>query len=96
MDLRVLKNMGKIVLKIKVLPKDVSTKIEDVASKVRDFLSNFGAIYRIEIQPLAFGLNVIFVTLVIEESLGSSHVEESFKDFKDGEMSITDITRMVE
>ncbi|MGC8681995.1 MAG: hypothetical protein ACP5TF_01725 [Candidatus Acidifodinimicrobium sp.] len=88
--------MGKIVLKIKVLPKDVSTPIKDVADKVRDFLSKFGAIYRVEIQPLAFGLNVIFVTLVIEESMGSSHVEESFKDFKDGELSITDITRMVE
>lgn len=88
--------MGKIVLKIKILPKEVSAKIEDIAGKARDFLSDYGAVYRVEIQPLAFGLNVIFVTLVIDESIGSSHVEESFKGFKEGEMSITDITRMVE
>ncbi|MCW1294106.1 MAG: hypothetical protein QXK90_02680 [Candidatus Parvarchaeota archaeon] len=88
--------MGKIVLKIKVLPKDVSAKAEDTAEKARDFLSEYGAVYRVEIQPLAFGLNVIFITLVIDESIGSSHVEDSFKNFSDGEMSITDITRMIE
>ncbi len=88
--------MAKVVLKVKALPKDVSENIDQLKVKVKDFLAKHGAVYNIEIQPLAFGLNVIMVTLIVEESEGTSKLEAEFDKFKDAEMSIVDLSRMPE
>ena len=85
--------MGKVVLKIKGLPKDVSQNMEELGGKIKTFLSSYGTIYRMEIQPLAFGLHVIMITLIVEESEGTSKLEEAFTNFKDSEMSIVELTR---
>ena len=86
--------MGKVILKIKVLPHDVTQDPKTLAEKIKDFLGKKGTIYRMEIQPLAFGLNVIMVTLIIPEEEGTSKLEESFKQFTDAEMSIIEVSRM--
>ncbi len=86
--------MGKVVLKIKALPKDVSADINELAPRVKEFLASKGSVYKLEIEPLAFGLNVIMVTLIIDESEGSSKLESEFPEFKDAEMSIVDVSRM--
>ncbi|MCL5018019.1 MAG: hypothetical protein M1573_02155 [Candidatus Parvarchaeota archaeon] len=86
--------MGKVVLKIKVMPKDISTDIKEIAEKAKAFLTSRGSVYKVEIEPLAFGLNVVMITLVIDESEGSSKLESEFQDFKEAEMSIVDVSRM--
>ena len=86
--------MGKVILKIKVLPHDVTQDLKTLAETIKDFLGKKGTIYRMEIQPLAFGLNVIMVTLIIPEEEGTSKLEESFKQFTDAEMSIIEVSRM--
>ena len=88
--------MGKVVISIKALPKDVAAKPEELANKIKEFLSKQGSVYRIEVQPLAFGLNIINVTFISDEALGTSKLEESFSSFKEANMSITDISRMPE
>jgi translation elongation factor aEF-1 beta len=88
--------MAKVVLKIKALPKDTSTNIDELKEKLKVFLSQHGVVYRTEVQPLAFGLNVVMVTLIVEESEGTSKLETEFEKFKDAEMSIIDLSRMPE
>lgn len=86
--------MAKVVIKIKALPRDVSENIEQLKVKVKEFLVKHGSVYKIEVEPLAFGLNVIMVTLVMEESEGTSKLESEFTKFKDAEMAIVDMSRM--
>jgi translation elongation factor aEF-1 beta len=86
--------MAKVVLKIKGLPKDISEDSNSISAKLRDFLSKYGVVYRIEVEPLAFGLKVIMVTFVVEESEGTSKLEEAFLKFKDAELTIVDMSRM--
>ncbi|MCL5101304.1 MAG: elongation factor 1-beta [Candidatus Parvarchaeota archaeon] len=86
--------MAKVVLKIKALPKDISTNIDSLKGHVKEFLMKYGTVYRIEVEPLAFGLNVIIVTFIMEESEGTTSLEAAFTTFKDAEMSITDVSRM--
>ncbi|MDP8012640.1 MAG: hypothetical protein RAK22_00870 [Nanoarchaeota archaeon] len=88
--------MVKLVVNIKALPKDVSMDMNKLSDSIKDFLSNYGVVYKREIQPLAFGLSVILVTLIIDESLGTNVLEEDFKEFKDAEFTITDISRIVD
>ncbi len=86
--------MGKVILKIKALPKDVSADVNDLARKIGEFLAPKGSVYKIEIEPLAFGLNAIMITFIVDESEGSSKLESEFTEFKGAEMSIIDVSRM--
>ncbi len=88
--------MAKLVINIKALPKDVSADVNQLSEKLKTFLSNYGLVYKQEVQPLAFGLSIIMVTLIIDESLGTSSLESDFNKFKDAELSIIDISRVVE
>lgn len=93
---RALKVMAKVILNIKALPKDPSQDIPALSQSVKNFLSKYGVVYKMDVQPLAFGLNVINVTLVTEESEGTSKIEAAFQVFKEAELSITDVSRMLE
>lgn len=86
-------NMGKIVIKIKALPKDASSNLDDTSEKIKSFLSKYGSIYKVEVQPLAFGLTVIMITLIADEEQGTSKVEEAFSSFADASLSISEVSR---
>ncbi len=86
--------MAKVVIKIKALPKDVSQDAEKLRTELKSFLSGYGSIYKSEIEPLAFGLKIILITLVTDEAQGTSKLEEGFSKFKEAEMSIVDVSRM--
>ncbi len=86
-------DMGKVVIKIKALPKDTSSDLNDTSEKIKSFLSKYGSIYKMEVQPLAFGLTVIMVTLVADEEQGTSKIEEAFSSFTDASLSISEVSR---
>ena len=86
-------NMGKVVIKIKALPKDTSSDLDNVSKKIKSFLSKYGSIYKVEVQPLAFGLTVIMITLVVDEEQGTSKIEEAFASFTDASLSISEVSR---
>ncbi len=86
-------NMAKVVLKIKALPKDTSQNIEELTGKIKEFLAKYGEVYKTESQPLAFGLTVIMITLIVEEDAGTTKLEEGFSEFKDASLDIIELTR---
>ena len=86
-------NMGKVIIKIKALPKDTSSNVDDTSEKIKAFLSKYGSIYKVEVQPLAFGLTVIMITLVTDEEMGTSKLEEAFASFTDASLSISEVSR---
>ncbi len=86
-------NMGKVVVNIKALPKDTSADIDKLVTDIKQFLSKYGSVYKTDVQPLAFGLTVIMITIVIEEEEGTSKVEEAFKSFGDASLSISEVSR---
>lgn len=86
-------NMGRVVIKIKALPKDTSSNVDEIVGKIKDFLSNYGSVYKTDVQPLAFGLTVIMITLVADEDKGTSKMEEDFSSFADASLSISEVSR---
>ncbi|MCL4406757.1 hypothetical protein M1139_01530 [Candidatus Parvarchaeota archaeon] len=86
-------NMGKVVLKIKALPKDTAGNLEVLKKELKTFLSNFGEVYKFEEQPLAFGLTILMVTLVVDEDKGTSKLEEEFPNFDGATLNIIELTR---
>ena len=86
-------NMGKVVIKIKALPKDTSSDVDKTVGAIKSFLSKYGSVYKVEVQPLAFGLTVIIVTIVADEDQGTSKLEEAFSSFTDASLSISEVSR---
>jgi translation elongation factor aEF-1 beta len=86
-------NMGKVVVNIKALPKDTSSDVDKTVSEIKSFLSKYGSVYKVEVQPLAFGLTVIMITLVADEEEGTSKIEEAFSSFKEASLSISEVSR---
>ena len=85
--------MGKVVIKIKALPKDTSVDIDKLVSDIKQFLSKYGSVYKSDVQPLAFGLTVIMITLVADEDEGTSKLEDAFPSFKDASLNISEVSR---
>ncbi len=85
--------MGKVIAKIKALPKDTSSDINKLVDDIKSFLSKYGSVYKSEVQPLAFGLTVIMITLVVDEEEGTSKLEEAFKSFDAASLTITEVSR---
>lgn len=70
--------MGKVAIKLKITPKEVGIDMRKFGEEVANVLKNYGSIYRISIEPVAFGLEVIKVTLIKdgEEGLNEDKLKE--------------------
>ncbi len=85
--------MGKVIIKIKALPKETSSNLDEISEKIKAFLSKYGSVYKVEVQPLAFGLTVIMITLVADEEMGTSRLEDAFPSFANASLSISEVSR---
>ena len=86
-------DMGKVIIKIKALPKDTSGDSDKIVNDIKVFLSKYGAVYKSEVQPLAFGLTVIMITLVVDEDQGTAKLEEAFPSFEAASLNISEVSR---
>ncbi len=85
--------MAKVVLKVKALPKDINRNVDELTAGIKAFLGKYGEVYNTEAQPLAFGLTVIMITLIVDEDQGTTKLEDGFAEFKDASLSIVELTR---
>ena len=85
--------MGKVVIKIKAITKSTSSNVDELTESIKKFLSGYGSVYKVEVQPLAFGLTVIMITLVADEDQGTSKLEEAFTSFNDASLNISEVSR---
>lgn len=65
--------MSKVVVTIKIMPEDPSTNLHDVEKYARELIKRFGSeVGKVEIEPIAFGLNALKLIFVMDESKGST------------------------
>ena len=70
--------MGKVFMKLRVMPKDVNVDMEKLKEKVKDAAPQTVEITDFGIQPIAFGLKALLVAAVMpdEGEIGDRFVEE--------------------
>jgi len=68
------------VVKLKVMPKDINVRLEEIESKIKEILKKFenSEFHSSEIKPIAFGLKALEVTLLITEA--KSELEDIEKE----------------
>lgn len=65
--------MGKVIVTLKIMPSSVDVNLDNIKGKTTDMISGFGAdLMKEEIEPVAFGLKSLNLTLVFDEEKGST------------------------
>ncbi len=90
--------MAKVVITIKVLPDSPERNLDELRKKVEEkIISEGGKLYKEHIEPIAFGINAIVISFIMDESKGTESVENSIKSVEGtGDVHISDMTRMME
>lgn len=69
--------MAKVIVEMKIMPVSPDTDLEKLKDQVDKEITAFGAkMHKHEIQPVAFGLKALVVTLVADEDKGSTDALE--------------------
>lgn len=59
--------MAKVIARVKILPKEITTKPEEILNSIQGF-----KILRYQIEPIAFGLNAIIADFELEDAEGGT------------------------
>lgn len=73
--------MADMIIKMKVMPEDAETDIEEVLKLCKKAIEdNGGEIHQHEIQPIAFGLKALILVIVIDEKKGTNDIENAINE----------------
>ena len=77
--------MGKIILTVKVFPKEADTDLNMLKEKITKSLPSTASVHSFSEEPIAFGLKALIATIVLpEESFGDLEaVEEAIRRVDD-------------
>ncbi len=64
--------MADLVVRVKVLPEDISVKPEDTLEAVKASTKEVATVIRYRVEPIAFGLNALIVDFGIEDKEGGT------------------------
>lgn len=88
---------AKVVATIKIFPEGDYENLEELKKRLRDALPKDMEIYRIDEEPVAFGLKILKVYVVMPADVegGTSSVEDAFSKVKGVGQVEVDLVRQV-
>ena len=88
--------MGSYLIRVKILPEDISTDLQKLADSVGSLLPKPALIRSRKVEPIAFGLSAIVVDIVAPEEEGMvDRVEEAVsKTPLVSQYEVTGVSRM--
>lgn len=90
--------MASVMVVIRVMPESTDINLKDLENKVRKEITDFGGdVAKVEVVPIAFGLNALDVEFFMNEKLGSTDpVEEKLMSIEGvASASTTSVRRTV-
>ena len=65
--------MAEVIITLKIMPENTEIDLKDVEKKAKVLISDFGGdVGKVEIEPVAFGLNSLKLIFVMDESKGDT------------------------
>ena len=91
--------MARVVVSLRIMPQSPEVNLSDLETKSKNEIVKFcnSGEFRVEIQPIAFGLKALMILFVMEESIGSTEKLEQKISQLDGveSVEVTDVRRAV-
>lgn len=88
--------MAQVIIVLKIMPTAPDTNLVHLKKEAEKLITQFGArLYKDEIQPVAFGLKALLLTIVADEEKGSTDdLEEQIQHIKGIEsVQVTSVSR---
>jgi elongation factor 1-beta len=90
--------MADVILTIKIMPESPNVNLDDLENKAKDKIKKFineDSDMKVEIEPVAFGLNALKIIFVMDESIGSPDpLAEDIEKFEEvASAEIVDVRR---
>lgn len=90
--------MAKVVVTMRIMPEDPSVNLDLIKEQATKVITELkGEVGKLEIQPIAFGLNAVMIYFIRDESLGgTSEIEKKISEIKGVDSAeVTDVRRTV-
>lgn len=85
-----------VAAKLRIMPEGVKTNLDSIRKKVSLIVGERGKVHGVEVKPVAFGLNSLEVTLLLDDSKGG--IEEIEGEIKKvagvSEVDVLDVNRI--
>ena len=92
-------NMASIIITLKIMPADPEVNLSRVEQKAIEEIKNFAGKTEIkrELEPVAFGLNALKITFVMDENIGSTdELEEKISKIEGvNSVEVVDVRRAI-
>ncbi|MFC2133912.1 elongation factor 1-beta [Bacteroidota bacterium] len=89
--------MANAIVTVKIMPSSPETNLDELEAKAKEDIKNFAGEgdTKTEIEPVAFGLNALKITFVMDEAQGSPDVvSEKISEYEEvNSAEIVDVRR---
>jgi len=85
-----------VAAKLRIMPEDVDVNLDEIKGKLDGIVGKYGKVHSAEIKPVAFGLNSIEATILLNDSEGGmDEIESEINNLPGvGEVSVIDVNRL--
>jgi elongation factor 1-beta len=89
--------MGEVAVQLKIMPSGPEVDLKGLSYRITSQITDYGRTYNCEVQPVAFGLKALIVTVIVEDKEGGTEaVETSISEIDEVEsVQVVAATRML-
>ena len=90
--------MAQVVITLRIMPSSPDSNLKKIEDSTTLLIKEFGGeVGRVNVEPVAFGLNSISLMFVMDESIGSTEeLENQVSEIKDvASVEVTDVRRTI-
>jgi elongation factor 1-beta len=89
--------MAEVAVQLKVMPRSPDVDLRSLSDRIELHVSQHGRLYSCEVQPIAFGLKALMLTVIVEDKEGGTEAVEASLTEIDGVESVQVVaaTRMM-
>jgi elongation factor 1-beta len=90
--------MAQVVITLRIMPSSPDSNLKKIEDSATLLIKEFGGdVGRVNVEPVAFGLNSISLIFVMDEAIGSTEeLETQVSEIKDvASVEVTDVRRAI-
>ncbi|MCJ7640117.1 MAG: elongation factor 1-beta [Euryarchaeota archaeon] len=89
--------MAEVAVQLKIMPNGPDVDLKSLSNRITSQVAYYGRMYSCEVQPIAFGLKALILTVLVEDKEGGTEaVEASISEIDEVEsVQVVAVTRML-
>jgi elongation factor 1-beta len=89
--------MGEVAVLLKIMPNGPDVDLKGLSNRITSQVAQYGRLHSCEVQPIAFGLKALILTVIVEDKEGGTEaLEASISEIDEVEsVQVGAVTRML-